>query len=399
MRKPRQSGATVPVLPEPGTLKACPRCQRVMDALSNFHKDPNTKDGLDPYCKSCHLTSRRVPEPEVPALSRPVPALGTTVPSLRVIPPGVLNGIKIPDLIENPSYGVWCWYTPKGWRVVSLYYASDPKKRPGTAEADLWIAKRKASMSTRDWLREMEMDATISEGQPFFTTFVRAQHVQPLTFDPSRPLVRGWDFGRGHPAIVWAQLNEKNKLHVLRSAIETQKNIFQFAPWVIGETNTWFPGAKCVDYGDPSGAQETDKGATTVMLLDQFKIKIHYRFSFVEEGLKIMEQRLLMQPDGQPGLLINHTGNLDLINGFAGGYMLDIGASGKDTEGRLKNSPKKDGWFEHCMDALRYLCLGLFTIQETVSEEQAWAKVGLWRTNEAHAAREADKDPMEEFCG
>ena len=80
--------------------------------------------------------------------------------------------------------------------------------------------------------------------------------------------------------------------------------------------------------------------------------------------------------------------NKELIEGFEGGYVLDTGATGKDKEGVLKNHPKKDGWFEHVMDGLRYLVLNLFSmVEEEVDNDAAWDKLSLWRTNKQTAEK------------
>ena len=51
------------------------------------------------------------------------------------------------------------------------------------------------------------------------------------------------------------------------------------------------------------------------------------------------------------------------------------------------------------MDALRYLIVNVFSMlpDKQSDQDKAWEKIGLWRTNEQHAARESEKEPMEEF--
>lgn len=374
----------------------------------DFAKNAETKDGLYTYCNSCKYDIERLkkyPARDLPEdaaqgnLERPAPKKAAA-PVHAKIPVGILNGIKVPDKVEQTAPGMWKWTSPKGWRVLAIHYSADPTKDPKTPAGAVWVNKRKASMSERDWKREMEIDHTVSEGEPFFPTFNRMVHVRPCEYDPERPLVRAWDFGKAHPAVVFGQLDKRNQLRILFSMIETNKDIFSFAPFVLGETNQRYPGAKLVDYCDPAGSQETDKGSTTMILSQKFGITLHYRFSFLEEGLRMMEQRLKIQEYGEPGMIVDPI-NHDLINGLAGGYKLDVGASGKDSEGRLKNNPKKDGWFDHLMDALRYMYIGLFTLtaDDKVSEAEAWEKVGLWRTNKQHRDKNEDMEALGEFCG
>lgn len=377
--------------------KLCPACKRCL-FYEDFDTNEYASDGYYTYCKTCRAAKkkdREDPPPEIETVEhRPV---SPTVPK-NPVPAGIMKGIRVPLEVETPMEGVWSWYTAKGWRVVAIHHSADPDKRPGTIVGDAWISKKKKDMSARDWAREMDLDHTISEGDPFYGTFNRALHVRRCEYDPTRPLCRAWDFGRAHPAIVFFQLDEKMKVRVLWSEIYTNLTIYQLVPIVFGETATRFPGATVRDYGDPAGAQETDKGATTQILLDTFKIKLIYRFSFIEEGTKMIDKKLLIENDGVPGILIDHS-NKEMIDGFESGYVIDVGASGKDQEGRAKNSPKKDGWYEHVMDALRYGFINVFTMFSGKEEEKdkAWEKVGLWRTNEQHAQREADNDPIGEF--
>jgi len=319
------------------------------------------------------------------------------VPNLKPggIPPHVLNGIKVPHNVEHPMPGVWSWFTPKQWRVVAIHYSADPRKRPGTEDGDKWIASEKEKYSTRDWQREMEIDFTISEGEPFFPAFSRNTHVKRVDYDPSLPIIRGWDFGRGHPSVVFAQKDKKNRLRVLRSFIETQRTIWDFAPYVLSETQMRWPNAEVIDCGDPAGAQETDKGATTEILLVEFKINLHYRWSANEEGWKMMEKSLIVREDGEPALAIDFRENEDLIDGFAGGYKLDVSATGKDTEGRLKNSAKKDGWYEHVMDALRYIYIHCFKIDGKASNALQASSIHM--TNAEHAKKRMDHEGGDEF--
>jgi len=303
-----------------------------------------------------------------------------------IVPPHILNGIEVPDNVTCPiDQGMWTWTNRKGMRVIAIHDTADPDRRPETPAGKIWYEKAKSVTATdRDWAREHDIDFTIKEGDPFFPNFNRAVHVQDCKYDPKLPIARGWDFGRSRPAVVWCQLGRDLKLRILYSFMGKNMNIFRFAPLVVSETNLRFPRAQITDYGDIAGAQESDKGATTFILMEQFGIEVVTRFSYLEEGLKIMEQKLMIGEDGTPNILIDPC-NVDLIDGFGGGYVLDTGASGKDEEGKLKNKPKKDGYFEHLMDALRYVMIHLFTFDSIKGgRKNAPKAIGLWKTNAEH---------------
>lgn len=374
-----------------GSMKFCAHCLRDLP-LTNYGSNTSAKDQLDTYCKECKDLVNRGPLLEGSDEELNISTVSPLTGKPAGIPANILNGIKVPADTVSPCVGVWTWRTPKNWCVVAIHHSADPKKRAGTEEGEKWIQQERAKMSPRDWQREMNIDNTISEGEPFYTSFNRGMHVRPLTYNAEWPLLVALDFGRGHPAALFAQKSPRNQVRVLYSVMETQKSVFDFAPMILSEVNARFPGALVHYYGDPAGAQETDKGATTQILLTQFKMKINFRFSFLEEGLKMIERALFVREDGEPGLLMDPC-NTILIDGFAGGYKLDRGASGKDTEGRLKNSPKKDGYYDHLCDALRYLFINLFTITPTSDQkDKALASVSLWMTNAQVKAKQEEEE-------
>ena len=380
----------------PGSFKFCNHCLRELP-IANYGSNKAAKDRLDTYCKECKHAVQKKITVDLEDGDLEVGDVSPLTGKPAGIPANILNGIKVPKETVSPCFGVWTWRTPKNWCVLAIHHSADPKKRAGTPDGDLWIAQEAAKMSPRDWQREMNIDNTISEGEPFYTSFNRAVHVRPLSYDPDAPLLVSLDFGRGHPAAIFAQKTRTNQVRVLWSLMETQKSIFDFMPMILAEVNARYPGALVHYYGDPAGAQETDKGATTQILLNEFKVKVNFRFSFIEEGLKMIERALLVRADGEAGLLIDPC-NTVLIDAFAGGYKLDSGASGKDTEGRLKNSPKKDGYFDHLCDALRYLFINLFTIAPTSDQkDKALSAVSLWMTNAQIKEKQEEENAVGDF--
>lgn len=361
------------------TTRHCPGCDQ------DLPLDAYYATTTDPRCKKCFNSYRADKRFERNHKRWPVSG-GNTAPKYPLVdrvPANLLHGIDVPAQVEQPlDDGMWMWRNEKGWRVIALHHSADPDKRPDNLVGQDWIKQAKGAMpSERDWRREYDLDFTVSAGEPFFATFNRATHVRPCKYDPSLPLLRGWDFGRAHPACVWSQLGRDGILRVLYSYMGTNVNLFKFAPLVISETNARFPGAKVVtDYGDPAGAQETDKGSSTAILFIEFGITINHRFSYIEEGLKMIEQRLIVREDGNPGLLIDPI-NKDLIDGFAGGYELDSQAIAKTDAVKLLSRPKKDGYFDHLMDALRYTFVNLFTMMEGSKDKPALSSISLWNTN------------------
>ena len=312
----------------------------------------------------------------------------------------ILHGVDLPDSVERAQRGFYAWRNRKGWRILGVSHECDDDKSATTEQGRKWIAEADAATpSRRDWKREYKLDFTISTGDPYFTGFSRQVHVQRCSYDPKRPLLRGWDFGKGRPAVVWAQLGIDGKLRILYSFLGKNLNLYRLAPLIMAETNARFPGAQTItDYGDPAGSQETDKGASTAILAQQFGIQINYRWSYQEEGLKLIEQRLLVAEDGSPRLLLDPI-NKDLIDGFAGGYQLETKEDPKSGIVVYTNKAKKDGYYEHLMDALRYMVLNLFHLTDGSKEEREKAQraVGLWTTRAERLEREKKKHAISDF--
>ena len=82
--------------------------------------------------------------------------------------------------------------------VLFLHYTADPEK---TIE---WANNLKISYPSEDlWNQEMELDFTKTTGRRVFPNFSRELHIGKLLSIPNKEILRGWDFGYGHPACVF----------------------------------------------------------------------------------------------------------------------------------------------------------------------------------------------------
>ena len=264
--------------------------------------------------------------------------------------------------------GIKEWDTPSGWHILRIHYTANPDKN--TPE---WIAKAKRSMPTDKWEREMEINFSRSEGTPVFLDFSEALHCKPLQFNPYKPLLRGWDFGRNRPRVVIAQRDNSDRLCILREISATNVVIQTFAPKVIAICNEEFKavpvseGKSSVqiaweDYADPSGYHLNDKDEKcSIEILNALGIYPQARENSVERGISIISYLLLRRSDGTPGLYLDDRYCPLLKEAFMGGYVRDV--DGK---------PVKDLVYEDVMDALKYIVLNCFTIAETVPTDRVY---------------------------
>lgn len=186
-------------------------------------------------------------------------------------------------------------------------------------------------------------------GSPVYKEFNPVMHCKSglaQKFDPHSVLYRFWDFGYNHPAVVFAQLDDRGRLLILRELVAEKIEIQPLAERVKNFTVEMFPGARDVrDYGDPAARQKKDTGSTLTEL-GKVGITLMYRIvPSIEEGVRHVRTVLTRLVDGEPQFQIDPHEAPVLTAALRGGYHLD------DKTG---TKPVKDGYYEHIADALRY---------------------------------------------
>jgi hypothetical protein len=268
--------------------------------------------------------------------------------------------------------GVSEWDTSAGWHTLRIHYTAHPDKANPN-----WVVKAKAAMPTDRWEREMEINFLRAEGTPVFSDFSDTTHIKLLQFNPYRPLLRGWDFGRNRPRVVIAQRDTQDRLCILREITATNVVVQTFVQKVLSICNEEYrPLSRDVnsdvpvvweDYADPAGYQKSDKDVRcSIEVLNGFGIYPIAKEHSIERGINIIAYLLLKRKDGTPGLYLNSVNCELLKEAFMGGYVR--GEDGK---------PIKDMIYEDVMDALRYIVLNCFTIQETVPTDTSYEEDDL----------------------
>ena len=196
-----------------------------------------------------------------------------------------------------------------------------------------------------------------------YPTFDMQVHVKDLQAVKHRKLICGLDFGYRHPALVVAQMTDKDQLAVLDEYMPSDIEVLEFGkhcllllkkryPWHFANRRDY------VDwYCDPAGNQRNDKSSkTSVQLLrDKLHIYCRYKQTRIMEGITIIRELLKRRSDMTPGLIINRKCKI-LIEGFRGGYeQMKARKSGE-----IDERPNKEGYFEHTQDALREIVVNKF---------------------------------------
>ena len=230
-----------------------------------------------------------------------------------------------------------------GFTIVKLHYSDHPNKDAA------WVASVKKSYPSEDmWNQEQELDFTKQIGRRVYPSFLQT-HIKPLQYNTYRHVIRGWDFGYHHPAVVFCQVNDKDQFLVLKEIMGTNKTLAEFAADVKAVSKEHY-NAIFDDYCDPSGRAKSDKSErTSVDILRTMGIKCRMKDSNVSDGLNLIRQMLTKRNDGEFSFYIDPSCR-EVIDGFFGGYALRENSE----------EPDKDGWYEHLFDALRYAVVNVF---------------------------------------
>jgi len=209
------------------------------------------------------------------------------------------------------------------------------------------------------------------EGRPVFEGFDPQIHMGEPLFTPTRTLVRGWDFGRRHPACVWLQTREDGGINVLQELLGTDVELRDFAKQVQEITRREFPGARDVeDYCDVAGTQKNDRGPTSVQILrNEFGINPFYRKYGIVQSIERIAYLLRVPPGRKEPLFQLHVRCRWLRKAFAGGYHMDA----------KTDLPAKVGIYDDLLDALRYGVCGV-TQPAGARVDPAWNSIkDKWR--------------------
>ncbi len=144
-------------------------------------------------------------------------------------------------------------------------------------------------------------------------------------------------------------MDEEFRLRFIGEILGKDEEALAFIHKVKGFTSRNFPDViGCLDFGDPAAAQRKDTGSTLSILASE-GIDLIYMSSSIEEGVRRVRFLLERIIKGIPAITISRRNCPLTVRMFGGGYHLA-------SNGR----PKKDGFYDHIADEVRYGILNLF---------------------------------------
>jgi len=168
------------------------------------------------------------------------------------------------------------------------------------------------------------------------------------------------------------QMNKDGNINVLGELMGQEETAEEFGRRVKDYVQQTFPKIKEVEYyGDPAGAQQTDKGDPTIAILARLGIRVGYRFIPIDPGLNLIRSLLGTMRRGRPRLVYHRDRCPILIKAKIGGYHYKQGRGGVTSP-----KPNKDGFYDHLQDAERYALTNICGVYNDKDDErkQEWPK-------------------------
>jgi hypothetical protein len=243
-------------------------------------------------------------------------------------------------------------------KINTLHWSKHPSK-----DAE-WYEKQKEDRSVKDIAQELDINYTISAGDPFYSGFSRALHLRRMNINKARPLILGWDYGFRHPNCIITQLSVEGIFIVVDNIFGEDQTIDEFGKMVKDYLQATYPDYDFRGgFGDPAGLQSSDKtrkSSQQILIELGFNVKSipsNHVYSNYAARKEIIERKLRTLIGGVPSLVVNDTPNNNIIvEGFEGGYRYPDA----NKYGGVSEKPIDDGWFEHPFNCLEYVAVNLF---------------------------------------
>jgi hypothetical protein len=194
------------------------------------------------------------------------------------------------------------------------------------------------------------------EGRPVFECYDPDVHCAEIHADPTLPILRGWDFGYNHPAVVWAQYTRDGRFLVLQEFCPEGIARHDLVRETRAIEETEWPGRHqglYRDFGDIAGEQENTTGLTDIEYVETaLQTSIESRKARISDGLNVIRKLMTSTKrtkEGQTVPLFQVDPKCErLCEALGGAYYYEIDK--KNDEERPIGKGYRD-----VVDALRYI--------------------------------------------
>ncbi len=180
-----------------------------------------------------------------------------------------------------------------------------------------------------------------------FDEFEPSVHVAPTAYDSTLPLYRAIDFGFVNPFVcLWIQVDHEGTVRIIDEYVKRRMRIAEHAAELKARTPC-DESQVTATFCDPAGAGRNGvTGSSEICELKEKGISVRYCRSAILEGIEKI-RAALRAGDGQSRLVIDPDCR-HMIEAMRCYHYPDSRAS------VLSELPKKDGLYDHLIDALRY---------------------------------------------
>lgn len=222
-----------------------------------------------------------------------------------------------------------------------------------------WIEeKKKRMLSQANWEREMELNFDIvSTSNIVFPNFSDKNITDKSLPITGYPIIRGWDFGFLNASVIFAQ-KIGSQLYIFDELVVSKTYTKDLVVRVLQLTEQYLQKErfKIIDCCDPKSAvQKSEKSEiTNLEILLRYNIRPIYKTFPINYGINLLSMLIDKKVQDEYGLMVLNKCRFT-IEAFKGGYIWEA-----------PNKPAKDGFYDHLMDALRYIVVNNFTLEEII---------------------------------
>lgn len=332
------------------------------------------------------------------------------------VPQDVIDAY-VPARLSQPNYPHELWLTPNPvdeddhW--IAKWFPTDPaKQKPNHHYIHTSLYDNEAGVG-RQYITDMEAKYPLGHalrrrfiegrrglsivGDPVYAgAFSRSLHVREVAFNPNLPLLEAWDFGHHHPTVLWSQF-VLGSWHVLGEINGHDQFIEDFAPWVLEQRASLFPGLREVwSCCDPAGAQQNSQGTSTSAVDVLHRHGIYPRYidganspTMRDAAIQKLSGGLMRLHQGQPAVQV-HPRCRVFVDGLEAGYVWDTRSLSNSVSPNTRR-PRKDGRYDHGQNCAEYTWLNFGPAAMTPMQQQKQDAQLTRRLNQDRR----DADPMD----
>lgn len=244
-------------------------------------------------------------------------------------------------------------------KVNTIHWRLHPDKD------DAWYEQQKSDRSDKDIAQELDINYTVSAGDPFYRGFTRGLHLRKMSPNKERELILGFDYGFNHPNCIITQITAEGHFLVVDNIFGVETTIDEFGEYCLSYLNQEYRGflfkQKC--YGDPAGKHASDKSRkSSEQVLRDIGFNVvsmpsNTALTNYAARKAIIEKKLRTLIGGTPALIVNDIpSNNIIVEGFEGGYRYPDA----NKYGGISETPAPDDYFEHPFNCLEYIMVNIF---------------------------------------